>query len=132
MIRAVGSHVLAGVVLVAVAAGGFAGVTVGAVRGHGDYTLAAAYDAGIITRADLAGFGCVPAVFGGITCQPTDTPWCSEHPPPNPDLLGRVMFDGRLAKRLEAEECSVSPYDLGIISGFRSVGPVHLPRPYLR
>ena len=117
-------------VLSVVVAGVLAGVV--ARSAHGDYTLAAAYGAGIISRDYLAGFGCTPAVFGGIACSPTDAPWCQDHPPPNPDLLGQIMFDGRLARKFEPRECQVSPYELGIITGVRIVGPDLIPRPYLR
>src|SRR6266849_10037264 len=104
------------VLSVAVAVGVFAASASNAA--HGEYTLAQAYYAGIITADDLAAQGCVPVVFGGITCAPTDLPWCPEHPPGNPGRFTRAMLDGKLAKVSDTRECQVSPYDLGIITGF--------------
>ena len=105
------------------------------------YTLAQAYYAGIITRDDLAGYGCSPAGFDAITCVPTDIPWCPEHPTNLPRFDRRVFTPlvlwGRLPKRLLAlplppTECEVSPYDLGIITGVHIVGPIVPRPPYLR
>ena len=111
------------VLVVAVAAGVFAGD--GARLGDTPraYTLTEANNAGLISADDLAGNGCVPAGYDAITCTPTDFPWCPEHPSGNPGLLTRAMLDGELVKVSNTTECAANPADVRVLIGANVGGP---------